>query len=67
MALKRPARPYKMDFYRKTPRALNRPWAARTVGGEEVEVAERPLGQHLGSGRIVASDVEVPIRLVDLV
>ena len=37
------------------------------IGGEEVEVAERPLGQHLGSGRIVASDVEVPIMLVNLV
>ena len=38
--------PYKMDFHWKTLRALNRPWAARTIGSRQPRAtwASRLLG-----------------------
>ena len=33
--------PYKMDFHRETPRALNRPKAARTEGQQRLRAQQR--------------------------
>ena len=58
--------PYKIDFHKKTLRALNRPWAARTDGQEAHARARlRDSGDHLGFGRIVASGIKVPIMLAN--
>jgi hypothetical protein len=58
--------PYRIDFHKKTLRALNRPWAAR-ADGQEAHARARPRdgGDHLGFGRTVASGTEAPNMLAN--